>query len=51
MAIELDSLYEGFMKYHPLLQEIVNFIHNTFENKPPHSRDFSHELGGFFIPL
>lgn len=32
MAIELDSLYEGFMKYHPLLQEIVNFIHNTFEN-------------------
>ena len=31
MAIELDSLYEGFMKYHPLLQEIVNF-HNTFEN-------------------
>ena len=32
MAIELDSLYEGLMKYHPLLQEIVNFIHNTFEN-------------------
>lgn len=42
MAIELDSLYEGFMKYHPLLQEIVNFIHNTFEENKIVAPEYKH---------
>ena len=39
-----DSVFEiEFVNAQGLLDK------KQFENSPPHSRDFSHELGGFFI--